>query len=111
MKTRFAALLLALAAGSATAQSLSYGVSVSNLQATRDTTMGQTTITGTVTNNGDRLLPAPSIVFALYDANGAEIGRVAQRAEAPLPPGASWELLATTPQSFSRFTAVDVKAE
>ncbi|ARP96789.1 FxLYD domain-containing protein [Bordetella genomosp. 13] len=111
MKLRFAALMLALAAGAAAAQSLPYGVTVGNLHAVRDTTMGQTTITGTVTNHGKTLLPSPSVVFALYDANGAEIGRVSERSPQALPPGASWEVRAITPHTFTRFTAIDVKAE
>lgn len=111
MKSRLAALLLTLAAATATAQSLPYGVSVANLQAVRDTTLGQTTITGTLTNHGNTELPAPSVTFALYDAQGREISRVTQRADAPLPPGGTWDVRAITPHTFTRFSAIDVRAQ
>jgi len=110
MRLRFAALLLALAAA-AQAQSLPYGVSVGNLQAVRDLGLGQTIITGTLVNNGQALLPAPSVTFALYDAEGREITRISQQAEAPLPPGATWNVRAVTPYTFTRFSAIDVKAQ
>ncbi|WP_459615930.1 FxLYD domain-containing protein [Bordetella sp. 2513F-2] len=113
---KYCAILLLAMAGSllppcAPAQSLPYGAALGPLQATTDTASGQTTITGTLHNHGERVLPSPSVTFVLYDEQGREIDRIVARASAPLPPGATWDIRETTPHRFVRFTALHVKAE
>lgn len=104
MNARFAALLLlALAPGLACAQNLRRDPAVQALTATRDIPLGQTTITGSYTNNSQTTLPAPKVVFALYDANEREVGRITQRASTDLAPGQTWDIRATTPLAFTRY--------
>jgi len=100
MKTRLASLAAALllAATGALAQSLPYGVTLGNLQATRDAAAGVSTITAWV-------------VFALYDSQGREIGRVKEQSIGPIAPGEIWQIRSTTPQPFERFSAIEIKAE
>lgn len=111
MKIRFAALLLTLAAATAGAQSLPYGVNVGNLEAVRDTTTSETIITGTYSNLGAKRIERAEVEFALYDGEGREIGRVSDKTEKPLEPGEVWQFRASTPLTFSRFTAMHVRAE
>ncbi|HEY0295636.1 MAG TPA: FxLYD domain-containing protein [Bordetella sp.] len=104
MNARFAALLLlALASGPACAQNLRHDPAVYALTATRDLTLGQTTITGSYTNGGYATQPAPKITFALYDADDHEVGRLIEHAEADLAPGQTWDIRATTPLLFARY--------
>lgn len=104
MNTRLAALLLlALACGTASAQNLRHDSSVQTLAATRDLVLGQTTIIGSYTNTGYATLPAPKVIFALYDTNDHEIGRIVEHAETDLAPGQTWDIRATTPLVFARY--------
>jgi hypothetical protein len=106
MKTRFAALLLTSITGTACAQTLQHDKAVHALAATRDLSLGQTTITGTYTNTGSATLPAPTITLMLYDENDHEVGRLVEHAEADLPPGATWHIRATTSTVFVHFIAM-----
>ncbi|MFU2049768.1 FxLYD domain-containing protein [Bordetella hinzii] len=106
----FAAVLLCLSV-QAMAQSLPYGVTLGNLQATRDNIAGQTVITGTYSNQGQKRIVQPSVTFALFDANGQEIGRISSQSPIPLEPGDLWHIRASTPMTFQRFTAVEVRAD
>lgn len=104
MNTRFAALLLlALACGTSSAQTLRHDTSVQTLAATRDLVLGQTTIIGSYTNTGYATLPAPKVIFALYDANDRPIGRIVEHASADLAPGETWDIRTTTPLVFARY--------
>jgi len=109
MKKPLACLLLMLAAATAAAQSLPYGVSIDNLAATRQAD-GMSVITGIVANHGDKPVQGLSVTFVLYDAQGREVGRATDRHDAALAPGATWQVHAATPHTFARFTALDIKA-
>lgn len=110
MKTRLAGLLLALGCAVAGAQSLPYGVSINDLAAFRQAD-GLSVITGTVRNYGKRPVHGLSVTFVLYDAAGREVGRTSDQREAPLAPGETWLVRATTPHAFTRFTALDIKSQ
>ncbi|CAP44885.1 FxLYD domain-containing protein [Bordetella petrii] len=112
MKKILATLALAsvLAAATAAAQSLPYGVSISNLAATRQAD-GSSVITGVVSNHGDKPVQGLSVTFVLYDAQGREVGRATGRRDTALAPGETWQVLAPTPHAFTRFTALDIKAQ
>jgi len=109
MKKHLACLLLMLAAATAAAQSLPYGVSINDLAATRQAD-GSSVITGLVSNHGDKPVQGLSVTFVLYDAQGREVGRTTGQRDTPLPPGESWQVQATTPHAFTRFTAMDIQA-
>ncbi|WDI08849.1 FxLYD domain-containing protein [Bordetella pertussis] len=51
------------------------------------------------------------VVFALYDSQGREIGRVKEQSIGPIAPGEIWQIRSTTPQPFERFSAIEIKAE
>ena len=107
MNARFAALLLlALVCGPACAQTLRRDHSVYDLAATRDLLLGQTTIIGSYTNNGVIPVHPHKVVFALYDADGQEVGRLAQHTDEDLAPGETWHIRATTPLTFVRYAPV-----
>ncbi|OZI16360.1 hypothetical protein CAL19_16855 [Bordetella genomosp. 7] len=110
MKQLFACVLLAAASALAGAQSLPYGVSIDNLAATRQAD-GTSSISGTVVNHGDKPLNRLSVTFVLFDDQGREIGRTGATRDMPLAPGETWQLVATTPHTFSRFTALDIQAQ
>lgn len=110
MKRRLACLLLAAASAIAGAQSLPHGVSIDNLSATRQAD-GTSALTGIVSNHGKEPLPRLSVTFVLFDAQGREVGRTVGTRDTPLAPGESWQVMATTPQAFTRFTALDIKTE
>ncbi|HYG41727.1 MAG TPA: FxLYD domain-containing protein [Bordetella sp.] len=110
MKQIFACLILTAASAMAAAQSLPYGVSINGLAATRQAD-GTSVITGTLANHGDKPVQGLSVTFVLYDAQGNEVGRTTGRRDAPLAPGESWQVQATTPHVFTRFTAMDIKAQ
>lgn len=110
LKHLFAAFTLGLAF-TAGAQSLPHGVTLGNLQATRDTMAGQTVITGTYSNQGQNRIVLPAVTFALYDEAGKEIGRVSAQSPIPLEVGDMWHIRASTPMTFSRFTAIEVTAD
>ncbi|OZI71949.1 FxLYD domain-containing protein [Bordetella genomosp. 12] len=105
-----AAALLGLAA-QAWSQTLPYGVTLGNLQASRDTQAGQTVITGTYGNQGQTRIEQASVTFALFDANGHEIGRISAQSTAPLLPGEVWHFHASSPLDFQRFSAVQAGAQ
>ncbi|ARP79333.1 FxLYD domain-containing protein [Bordetella genomosp. 6] len=113
MKIRLASLTAALllATTGALAQSLPYGVTLGNLQATRDATAGVSTITGSLSNQGAKRIGRAWVVFALYDSQGREIGRVKEQSIGPIAPGEIWQIRSTTPQPFERFSAIEIKAE
>ncbi|OZI68060.1 FxLYD domain-containing protein [Bordetella genomosp. 1] len=111
MKKRIAALLLSLAASAAAAQSLSYGVNLGNLEAVRDNNTAETVITGTLANLSNKRIEHAEVEFALYDADGREIGRIRDASDKPLDPGEVWQVRASTPLAIARFTAVHIKAE
>ncbi len=106
----FAAVLLCLSAHAA-AQNLPHGVTLGNLQATRDNIAGQTVITGTYRNQGQTRIIQAAVTFALFDANGKEIGRISSQSPIPLDPGDLWHIRASTPMTFQRFTAIEVRAD
>ncbi|MBV7483009.1 FxLYD domain-containing protein [Bordetella sp. BOR01] len=110
MKKTLACLLLATASAMAAAQSLPYGVSLGDLAATRQAD-GTSIITGTLSNHGDKPVQGLSVTFVLYDAQGNEVGRTTGRRDTALEPGASWQVQAATPHAFTRFTAMDIKAQ
>lgn len=111
MIARFVALLLlALVCGSACAQDFQRDHAVYDLAATRDLLLGQTTIFGSYTNNSSVPLPAPKVTFALYDADGQEVGRLVEHADADLAPGQTWHIRASTPLTFARYTPVTAAA-
>ena len=110
MKKLLVSLLLAMASAATAAQSLPYGVSINNLAATRQAD-GTSVITGTVTNHGEQPVQGLSVTFVLYDAQGNEMGRTTGQRDTPLPPGQAWQVQATTPHAFTRFTAMDIKAQ
>ncbi|MCD0502149.1 DUF3426 domain-containing protein [Bordetella petrii] len=110
MKKILACLLLAAASAIAAAQSMSHGVSIKDLAATRQAD-GVSVISGTLTNHSDKPVAAPSVTFVLYDAQGKEIGRAEGKRDTALAPGESWQVRAMTPLVFTRFTAMDIKAE
>lgn len=111
MIVRLAALLLlVLLCGPACAQDLWRDHAVYDLAATRDLLLGQTTISGSYTNNGSIPLPAPEVTFALYDADGQEVGRLVEHADADLAPGQTWHIRASTPLTFARYVPVTAVA-
>ncbi|MBO1112104.1 FxLYD domain-containing protein [Bordetella petrii] len=110
MKKILASLALAAASAAAAAQSLPYGVSIDNLAATRQAD-GSSVITGIVSNHGDKAVQGLTVTFVLYDAQGREVGRTTGRRDTALAPGENWQVLATTPHAFTRFTAMDIKAQ
>ncbi|MBO9353213.1 ASCH domain-containing protein [Bordetella petrii] len=109
MKKTLASLLLAVASA-ASAQSLPHGVSINNLAATRQAD-GTSLITGVVSNHGERPMQRLSVTFVLYDAQNHEVGRATDERDTPLAPGESWQVQASTPHTFTRFTAMDIKAQ
>ncbi|ANN65210.1 FxLYD domain-containing protein [Bordetella bronchialis] len=110
MKRLLATALLAAAAFSAAAQSLPHGVTIDSLQAVKDTGTGATVIRGTVHNDTGRTLNNVTVVFQLQDAQGNVIGTTSAQTF-NLPDKQSWDLTATTPMPFARFSAYEVKAQ
>ncbi|AHV91816.1 FxLYD domain-containing protein [Bordetella holmesii] len=93
------------------AQSLPQGVSLGNLEASRDAQTGQTVITGTYGNQSQARIEHASVTFALFDAGGREIGRISTQSEAALLPGAVWHFRASTPLDVRRFSAISATAQ
>lgn len=111
MKKYLASLLLSLASAGASAQSsLPHGVSIQDLGATRQAD-GVWIITSTVSNHRDTAVTGLSVTYALYDAQGKEIGRVTGRRDTPLAPGDSWHSQTPTTTNFTRFSAKDIQAQ
>ena len=110
MKMILASLALAVASATAAAPSLPYGVSINELAAVRQAD-GSSVITGIVSNHGDKPVQGLSVTFVLYDGQGREVGRATSRRDAALAPGENWQLQAVTPHAFTRFTAMDIKAQ
>jgi opacity protein-like surface antigen len=114
MKRLLATVVLAAAAAcaafGAAAQSLPHGVTIDRLQAVKDTSTGATVIQGALHNNTGRLLNSATVLFRLQDAQGNVIGTTSAKTY-NLPDKESWQLRATTPLPFTRFTAYEVKVE
>ncbi|ARP79687.1 hypothetical protein CAL12_01845 [Bordetella genomosp. 8] len=110
MKRLLAAAILAAAALNAGAQSMTQGVTIDSLQAVKDTASGSTVIRGTVHNATGKELNRVSVTFQLQDAQGNVIGTTSAQTF-NLPDKQTWNLTATTPLPFARFTAYEIKAE
>lgn len=111
MKTALAfAALLAGLTGAASAQSLSYGVTLGNIQAIRDTNENVSTITGSLANQSTRAVNNVMLTFVLYDDQGREVGRVRDDDIGPLAPGQIKMIRAITPLQFTKVTALDIRA-
>lgn len=110
MKRLLATVLLAAAAFGAAAQSLPHGVTIDSLAAVKDTGKGTTVIRATVHNDSGKTLNRVSVVFQLQDGQGNVIGTTSAQTF-NLPDKQSWNVSATTPLPFVRFTAYEVKAE
>lgn len=110
MKAYLASLLLCLAAATANAQSLPYGITLGDLKAVRDAT-GVSVITGSLVNHGTQHLQRLSVTFVLYNAQGQEVGRIFDRFEGPLAPGQVWQIRTTTPEPFARFSALGIRVD
>lgn len=111
MKTYFTLLLttlLSLTAAGAYAQSLPHGVSVAGVTATQHAD-GQWVVTSQVSNHRDSAIARLSVVYALYDANGKEVGRASSQRDTPLGPGAMWQADAATTTAFTRVSAKEIK--
>lgn len=110
MPSRFCRLLtlLCFASAAAWAQSLPSGVSVSGLNALRQSD-GRWQLSAQVTNHRETSVPALIVEYALYDAQGQEVGRVESRRDSALAPGQTWQAQTTTPQPFARFSAKEIK--
>lgn len=110
MKRLLATAVLAAAAFSAAAQSLPHGVTIDSLAAVKDTGKGTTYIRATLHNDSGKTLNRVSVLFQLQDAQGNVIG-TASAQTFNLPDKQTWNVTATTPLPFSRFSAYEVKAE
>ncbi|MVW72009.1 FxLYD domain-containing protein [Bordetella sp. 15P40C-2] len=100
--------LLCFASTGAFAQSLPHGVSIDGMNALKQGD-GLWQISAQVTNHRETAVPALQVVYALYDAQGQEIGRVESRRDTALAPGETWQAQASTPQPFTRFSAKEIK--
>ncbi|AOB29661.1 hypothetical protein AKI39_01650 [Bordetella sp. H567] len=110
MKRLLATAILAAAAFSAAAQSLPQGVTIDNLAAVKDTGKGTTYIRATVHNDSGKTLNRVSVLFQLQDAQGNVIGTTSAQTF-NLPDKQTWNVTATTPLPFSRFSPYEIKAE
>ena len=104
-------LLLAGLSGAAGAQSLTYGVTLGNVQAVRDINMNVSTITGSLANQSGRPISSAVLTFVLYDAQGREVGRVNDDIIGPMAPGQIRLVKAITPLQFTRVTVLDIRAQ
>jgi uncharacterized protein YcfL len=100
--------LLCFTSVSAFAQSLPHGVSIDGFNALRQGD-GPWQISAQVTNHRDTPVEGLTVIYALYDAQGQEIGRVESRRDAALAPGHTWQAQASTPQPFTRFSAKEIQ--
>ena len=90
------------------AQSLPQGVSIKDIGATRQAD-GTWIIASALSNHRDTAVSGLSITYALYDAQGNEIGRVTGQRETPLAPGETWQAQTATTMPFTRFSAKEIK--
>lgn len=108
LKSLLIAATLCLAGHGAWAQSLPQGVSIKDLNATRQAD-GQWIITSAVSNHRNTAVAGLSVTYALYDAQGNEIGRVTGQRDTPLAPGDTWQSQTVTTTNFARFSAKEIK--
>ncbi|WP_438859959.1 FxLYD domain-containing protein [Achromobacter spanius] len=112
MKLALASLaLLAGMSGAASAQNLTYGVTLGNVQSVRDTNVNMSTITGSLANLSGRPISSAVLTYVLYDAQGREVGRVNDDVIGPIPPGQIRLVKAVTPLQFTKVTVLDVRAQ
>lgn len=112
MKLALASLFLfAGLSGAAGAQSLTYGVTLGNVQAVRDTNMNVSTITGSLANQSGRAISSALLTFVLYDAQGNEVGRVDDDVVGTMAPGQIRLIKAVTPLQFTKVTVLNIRAQ
>ncbi|CAB3672937.1 MULTISPECIES: FxLYD domain-containing protein [Achromobacter] len=107
----FTVVMLAGLSGAVSAQSLTYGVTLGNVQAVRDTNINMSTITGSLANLSGRPVSSAVLTYVLYDAQGREVGRVNEDVIGPIQPGQIRLVKATTPLQFTKVTVLDVRAQ
>ena len=113
MKTFLASLLVLFSlsgAGASAQSSLAHGLSIQDLSATRQPD-GVWVITSAISNHRDTPVNGLSVTYALYDAQGKEIGRATGRRDTPLPPGDTWQAQTSTTLDFTRFSAKEIQAQ
>lgn len=108
LKTFLIAVTLFLSNHTAWAQSLPQGVSIKDIGATRQAD-GTWIIASALSNHRDTAVAGLSVTYALYDAQGNEVGRVIGRRETPLAPGETWQAQTPTTTPFTRFSAKEIK--
>ena len=102
--------LLAGMSGAASAQNLTYGVTLGNVQSVRDTNINMSTITGSLANLSGRPISSAVLTYVLYDAQGREVGRLQEDVVGPLAPGQIMVVKSMTPLQFARVAPLDVAA-
>lgn len=90
------------------AQSLPHGVIIQAVNATQQAN-NQWVITSQVTNHRNTPITGLSVVYALYDTQGKEIGRVSSQRDTALSSGDTWLANATTAVPFARVSAKEIK--
>jgi hypothetical protein len=109
MKKILACMLLSTSAMTAHTQTLTSGLDVGAMSATRDTATGVSVISAAITNTSSNALAHIKAVFRLYGP-GDELVGTAEAGTDTLAAGQTWTAQAPTPLVFTRFTAWDISA-
>jgi hypothetical protein len=109
MKKLLACMLLCGSAMTAHSQTLTSGLDVGAMSATRDASTGVGVISAAVTNTSSNTMSRIKVVFRLYGANDELVGTT-EAATDTLAAGQTWTAQAPTPVVFTRFTAWEISA-
>jgi hypothetical protein len=109
MKKLLACMLLCGSAMTADAQTLTSGLDVGAMSATRDSASGVSVISAAVTNTSPNTFARIKVVFRLYGP-GEELVGTAEAGTDTLAAGQTWTAQAPTPLVFTRFTAWEISA-